>query len=146
VYCSQVFSCLAPPDLLLRHCVHRPAQGGRAPGLATAPQQPVQAAAVVVAGVTAIGGGTVRDLLLDRHPIFRIQEGAHRSRAPFAGPGPRLTRDRARAVPATAPERERGFSSPHPVGCNVAAVGKTIQRGADRVPHSTPGSSVGAFS
>lgn len=29
---------------------------------------------VVIAVVTAIGGGTVRDLLLDRHPIFWIQE------------------------------------------------------------------------
>jgi len=25
---------------------------------------------IVVAAITAIGGGTVRDLLLDRHPIF----------------------------------------------------------------------------
>jgi uncharacterized membrane protein YeiH len=28
---------------------------------------------VVVAIVTAIGGGTLRDLLLDRHPIFWIR-------------------------------------------------------------------------
>jgi uncharacterized membrane protein YeiH len=29
---------------------------------------------VVIAFVTAIGGGTVRDLLLDRHPIFWVRE------------------------------------------------------------------------
>jgi uncharacterized membrane protein YeiH len=29
---------------------------------------------VVIAAVTAIGGGTVRDLLLDRHPIFWIRD------------------------------------------------------------------------
>jgi uncharacterized membrane protein YeiH len=29
---------------------------------------------VVVAGVTAIGGGTLRDVLLDRHPIFWIAD------------------------------------------------------------------------
>jgi uncharacterized membrane protein YeiH len=29
---------------------------------------------VVVAAMTAIGGGTVRDLLLDRHPIFWIKD------------------------------------------------------------------------
>ncbi len=29
---------------------------------------------VVVAAITAIGGGTVRDLLLDRHPIFWITD------------------------------------------------------------------------
>ena len=28
----------------------------------------------VIAGVTAIGGGTIRDLLLDRHPIFWIAD------------------------------------------------------------------------
>jgi uncharacterized membrane protein YeiH len=32
---------------------------------------------VVVAVVTAIGGGTLRDLLLDRHPIFWIRETAY---------------------------------------------------------------------
>jgi uncharacterized membrane protein YeiH len=30
--------------------------------------------ALVVAAVTAIGGGTVRDLILDRHPVFWIQD------------------------------------------------------------------------
>jgi uncharacterized membrane protein YeiH len=29
---------------------------------------------VVIAGVTAIGGGTIRDVLLDRHPIFWIAD------------------------------------------------------------------------
>src|SRR6185503_19318586 len=29
---------------------------------------------VVIATVTAVGGGTVRDLLLDRHPVFWIAE------------------------------------------------------------------------
>lgn len=29
---------------------------------------------VVIAGVTAIGGGTLRDVLLDRHPIFWIAD------------------------------------------------------------------------
>jgi uncharacterized membrane protein YeiH len=29
---------------------------------------------LVVAGVTAVGGGTVRDLLLDRHPVFWIDD------------------------------------------------------------------------
>jgi uncharacterized membrane protein YeiH len=29
---------------------------------------------VVISGVTAIGGGTIRDLLLDRHPIFWIAD------------------------------------------------------------------------
>ncbi|HEX6983513.1 MAG TPA: TRIC cation channel family protein [Balneolaceae bacterium] len=29
---------------------------------------------VVIAVVTAIGGGTVRDLLLDRHPVFWISD------------------------------------------------------------------------
>lgn len=28
----------------------------------------------VIAGVTAIGGGTIRDLLLDRHPIFWMED------------------------------------------------------------------------
>lgn len=28
----------------------------------------------VIAGVTAVGGGTIRDLLLDRHPIFWIAD------------------------------------------------------------------------
>ncbi len=32
---------------------------------------------VVIASVTAIGGGTVRDLLLDRHPVFWIARPAH---------------------------------------------------------------------
>lgn len=32
---------------------------------------------VVVASVTAIGGGTVRDLLLDRHPVFWIARPAY---------------------------------------------------------------------
>lgn len=29
---------------------------------------------LVVAGITAVGGGTLRDLLLDRHPIFWIED------------------------------------------------------------------------
>src|ERR1043166_1782095 len=29
---------------------------------------------IVIAVVTAIGGGTLRDLLLDRHPIFWVQD------------------------------------------------------------------------
>ncbi len=29
---------------------------------------------LVIAAVTAVGGGTVRDLLLDRHPVFWIQD------------------------------------------------------------------------
>jgi uncharacterized membrane protein YeiH len=29
---------------------------------------------LVIAGVTAIGGGTIRDLLLDRHPVFWIAD------------------------------------------------------------------------
>lgn len=29
---------------------------------------------VVIASVTAVGGGTLRDLLLDRHPVFWIRE------------------------------------------------------------------------
>ncbi|ALO46672.1 trimeric intracellular cation channel family protein [Pseudohongiella spirulinae] len=29
---------------------------------------------IVVAAMTAIGGGTLRDLLLDRHPIFWITD------------------------------------------------------------------------
>ncbi|NNL30083.1 MAG: trimeric intracellular cation channel family protein [Gemmatimonadetes bacterium] len=29
---------------------------------------------VVIAGVTAIGGGTIRDVLLDRHPVFWIDD------------------------------------------------------------------------
>jgi len=32
---------------------------------------------VVIALVTAVGGGTLRDLLLDRHPIFWVQDPAH---------------------------------------------------------------------
>jgi len=32
---------------------------------------------LVVAAITAIGGGTLRDLLLDRHPIFWIAEPAY---------------------------------------------------------------------
>lgn len=32
---------------------------------------------LVVAGVTALGGGTVRDLLLDRHPVFWIDDLAY---------------------------------------------------------------------
>jgi hypothetical protein len=31
----------------------------------------------VLAVVTAVGGGTLRDLLLDRHPVFWIRETAH---------------------------------------------------------------------
>jgi uncharacterized membrane protein YeiH len=30
---------------------------------------------IVVAAITAIGGGTLRDLLLDRHPIFSDSPG-----------------------------------------------------------------------
>ena len=29
---------------------------------------------LVIAAVTAIGGGTIRDLLLDRHPVFWIAD------------------------------------------------------------------------
>lgn len=32
---------------------------------------------VVIAVVTAVGGGTLRDLLLDRHPIFWVQDPTH---------------------------------------------------------------------
>jgi len=32
---------------------------------------------LVIATVTAVGGGTLRDLLLDRHPIFWFGEGEH---------------------------------------------------------------------
>jgi uncharacterized membrane protein YeiH len=32
---------------------------------------------VVIALVTAVGGGTLRDLLLDRHPIFWVQDPSH---------------------------------------------------------------------
>lgn len=32
---------------------------------------------VVIALVTAIGGGTIRDVLLDRHPIFWISNGSY---------------------------------------------------------------------
>lgn len=32
---------------------------------------------LVVAAATAVGGGTLRDLLLDRHPIFWIADGSH---------------------------------------------------------------------
>lgn len=32
---------------------------------------------VVIAAVTAVGGGTIRDLLLDRHPIFWIDDPAY---------------------------------------------------------------------
>ena len=32
---------------------------------------------VVIAIVTAIGGGTMRDLLLDRHPVFWIEDPTH---------------------------------------------------------------------
>jgi uncharacterized membrane protein YeiH len=31
----------------------------------------------VLASVTAIGGGTIRDLLLDRHPMFWLTDGAY---------------------------------------------------------------------
>ena len=32
---------------------------------------------VVIAIVTAIGGGTIRDVLLDRHPVFWIEDPSH---------------------------------------------------------------------
>jgi uncharacterized membrane protein YeiH len=32
---------------------------------------------IVIALVTAVGGGTIRDLLLDRHPIFWVHEPIH---------------------------------------------------------------------
>lgn len=32
---------------------------------------------VVIAVVTAVGGGTLRDLLLDRHPIFWVKDPSH---------------------------------------------------------------------
>lgn len=32
---------------------------------------------LVIAALTAIGGGTIRDLLLDRHPIFWIEQPLH---------------------------------------------------------------------
>ena len=32
---------------------------------------------VVIAIVTAIGGGTLRDVLLDRHPVFWIEDPTH---------------------------------------------------------------------
>ncbi len=52
---------------------------------------------VVVAAITAIGGGTVRDLLLDRHPIFWITDtwyliviiAAALAPSPMPGCGPR---------------------------------------------------------
>ena len=31
---------------------------------------------LVIASVTAVGGGTIRDLLLNRHPIFWMQDSA----------------------------------------------------------------------
>src|SRR5580704_44498 len=34
---------------------------------------------IVIAVVTAVGGGTMRDLLLDRHPIFWVQDTRHLS-------------------------------------------------------------------
>src|SRR5687768_10587487 len=32
---------------------------------------------IVIAIVTAIGGGTIRDVLLDRHPVFWIEDPAY---------------------------------------------------------------------
>ena len=32
---------------------------------------------LVIAIVTAVGGGTIRDLLLDRHPVFWIEDSSH---------------------------------------------------------------------
>ena len=32
---------------------------------------------LVIAIVTAIGGGTIRDVLLDRHPVFWIEDPSH---------------------------------------------------------------------
>lgn len=32
---------------------------------------------LVIAIVTAVGGGTIRDLLLDRHPVFWIEDPSH---------------------------------------------------------------------
>ena len=32
---------------------------------------------VVIAIVTAVGGGTIRDVLLDRHPVFWIEDPSH---------------------------------------------------------------------
>ena len=32
---------------------------------------------LVIAIVTAVGGGTIRDLLLDRHPVFWIDDSSH---------------------------------------------------------------------
>ena len=32
---------------------------------------------IVVATLTAVGGGTVRDLLLDRHPIFWVADNSY---------------------------------------------------------------------
>jgi uncharacterized membrane protein YeiH len=40
---------------------------------------------VVIAIVTAIGGGTIRDLLLDRHPVFWIEDPTHLVVSAIAG-------------------------------------------------------------
>jgi uncharacterized membrane protein YeiH len=42
---------------------------------------------LVLAAVTAVGGGTLRDLLLDRHPIFWLTDNAYLSVIVVAGLG-----------------------------------------------------------
>jgi hypothetical protein len=82
---------------------------------------------VVVAAITAIGGGTLRDLLLDRHPIFWMVDpnylavtcaAALLTRGDGLGGGAPAARDRARHAPARRPSspgaivpslRPRGF-------------------------------------
>ena len=53
---------------------------------------------VVVAAVTAVGGGTLRDLLLDRHPIFWIADSAQLL-AVVAGAALTVAYTRSRQVP-----------------------------------------------
>lgn len=53
---------------------------------------------VVLAVVTAIGGGTIRDLLLDRHPVFWIADPVYLA-ASIAGVGVTLLYTRRRRPP-----------------------------------------------
>jgi uncharacterized membrane protein YeiH len=56
---------------------------------------------VVIAHVTALGGGTIRDLLLDRHPIARVADPSHLTVVLVAA-GVTLTYVRVRQPPRAA--------------------------------------------
>jgi hypothetical protein len=84
---------------------------------------------VVIATATAIGGGTLRDLLIDRHPVFWIEQPVYlwvtlqphcsrsRTLADFDHPTeawPTLTPAASRYLPSAAPKSPSSAACPQP--------------------------------